>query len=1084
MRRLTHSLAASALAASIALALPTLACAAEGNAASDGAPAPAAPAVASANPSDEPAESPAGTPSAAPSATPTETPAAPPIETPSATPTETPAEGGEKDAVPAPSPSVTENLPPSGVDAPSEGVDPSGDKGTPAGNKGTPAGEKDAATGDDEAVDSPGGSPAGFTGTPEPTSAKEPTAAAEKDLSATAPASQATVSPKAGSPAATTASKTASVTGMAPSAATRSAADRKATTPAAATPAAATPAASATPSQGTALSTSAAASAGQATRSSDDRYYAPDEVCDLYRLYNPYSGEHFYTESAVERDHLSSIGWNDEGVGWTVPTKRGTPVHRLYNPFAGDHHYTTSDAERDSLVSVGWNYEGTAWLSADFSRLSVWRAYNPNTQVGTHHYTLSEYEYNSLASIGWSGESVGFYAVDPSFVRERTSTDFSQGVTSIKATVAAGDGSNAATIASTLAHDTIYLFLPSYANARSVRLAAFGPNGKSLALALSGDTTNYRSVDAKTPVDLNSFGAEKSPEGGLAFKCKEGVSATKFIHDLVVMFSANVSSVFVDSNDVAKAGRAYIEASKDHSAKAKVAVSVVDAKGATVYGEDKLGTENLSSIKGRGNMTWTNGDKKPYQISLNKKADLLQTGVKDNKNKKWILLANMNDPSLLRNTVAYDLGLELGLVGMEGTPVDLYYDGEYRGSYYLCEKTEVKKGRVDVSDLEEELEKANPGVDLESLPTARAKNSLGYEYQYVRGAKSPDDVTGGYLVELDKTYYVSQTCWFDTKIGHFSIKVPEACSKECMEYISVAFETALENYEKGVFNAEKDFSFDLDSFAKSYFVAEFLKNVDSYHSSTYFYVDKGSKTIFSGPIWDFDGSAGIRNEGPLEMSHVAYEGFNLWNAGIFEKSVPMRERLTELYQSTIRPLIDGVLLGGETAVGSKGYLHSMSYYLNQVRASQRMNEVLYGLDGWVNILKAFSTYEENYAYLRNWLKWRSGWWTRNIAKLTKDVSYPRPTYGGFDYSAVFDASYYLATCADARKYAPDGNAQKALEHFVKYGMAKGLSGSANFDVKVYRMCNEDLQKDLGNDLRAYYEHYCTYGIFQGRVGWR
>ena len=37
---------------------------------------------------------------------------------------------------------------------------------------------------------------------------------------------------------------------------------------------------------------------------------------DMYRLYNPNSGEHFYTASKGERNHLISLGWNDEGIGW------------------------------------------------------------------------------------------------------------------------------------------------------------------------------------------------------------------------------------------------------------------------------------------------------------------------------------------------------------------------------------------------------------------------------------------------------------------------------------------------------------------------------------------------------------------------------------------------------------------------------------------------------------------------------------------------------------------------------------------------------------------------------------------------
>lgn len=70
----------------------------------------------------------------------------------------------------------------------------------------------------------------------------------------------------------------------------------------------------------------------------------------LYRLYNPSSGEHFYTGSANERDVLISSGWKDEETAWSTPQEDGEPVYRLYNPSASDHHYTKSENERNGLV--------------------------------------------------------------------------------------------------------------------------------------------------------------------------------------------------------------------------------------------------------------------------------------------------------------------------------------------------------------------------------------------------------------------------------------------------------------------------------------------------------------------------------------------------------------------------------------------------------------------------------------------------------------------------------------------------------------------------------------------------------------
>ena len=60
---------------------------------------------------------------------------------------------------------------------------------------------------------------------------------------------------------------------------------------------------------------------------------------DMYRLYNPNSGEHFYTADSNERDHLTGVGWVYEGIGWRAPVQSSVPVYRLYNSNAGDHHY-------------------------------------------------------------------------------------------------------------------------------------------------------------------------------------------------------------------------------------------------------------------------------------------------------------------------------------------------------------------------------------------------------------------------------------------------------------------------------------------------------------------------------------------------------------------------------------------------------------------------------------------------------------------------------------------------------------------------------------------------------------------------
>lgn len=125
----------------------------------------------------------------------------------------------------------------------------------------------------------------------------------------------------------------------------------------------------------------------------------------MYRLYNPNSGEHFYTASEYERDHLVSVGWTYERIGWIAP-KGGSPVYRLYNPNAGEHHYTMDAGERDVLVSLGWNDEGIGWRTA--GTIPLYRQYNPNAYANNHNYTTSEVERDHLLALaGKTKASVG-----------------------------------------------------------------------------------------------------------------------------------------------------------------------------------------------------------------------------------------------------------------------------------------------------------------------------------------------------------------------------------------------------------------------------------------------------------------------------------------------------------------------------------------------------------------------------------------------------------------------------------------------------------------------------------------------------
>lgn len=156
----------------------------------------------------------------------------------------------------------------------------------------------------------------------------------------------------------------------------------------------------------------------------------------MYRLYNPNSGEHFYTADDNEAIHLRTLGWNFEGVGWYAP-KEGTPVYRLYNKNAGDHFYTASRGERNSLIRAGWTNEGIGWHSG--GNIPLYRQYNPNAKAGSHNYTTSKNENDVLTRKGWKAEGIAWHgtktgkAVSPAgtviagdYELQRNASDFSK----------------------------------------------------------------------------------------------------------------------------------------------------------------------------------------------------------------------------------------------------------------------------------------------------------------------------------------------------------------------------------------------------------------------------------------------------------------------------------------------------------------------------------------------------------------------------------------------------------------------------------------------------------------------------------
>ena len=402
----------------------------------------------------------------------------------------------------------------------------------------------------------------------------------------------------------------------------------------------------------------------------------------------------------------------------------------------------------------------------------------------------------------------------------------------------------------------VVVALPSSADSKSVTLRVGEKQTTPLYLGSScvlgqGEEVSFADV-----------GLDVSP--GAELSCPVLNKEGDVVCTLVVMRSAECASIFLSSDDPQNGGRDFVESSPDHSASAKGNMLMLDEGGSTVY------DGKLDQIKGRGNSTWA-ADKKPYQIKLKKKTDLLQSGDSSNKNKTWVLLANAYDASGVRNVVSYSLAQSIGVNSpIEFRIVDLYYDGEYRGTYLLCEKVQVNSGRVKINDLEESNDQANGGAKL--LDDVEGVNSYGNPIRYTRGVASPVDITGGYLIELDGRY-ANERSWFSVStpngLAYFVCKNPEGWSYEEADYLSCFMQDAFDALNEDGINhrtgKKTEDYIDIDSFASLYWINELAKNRDGFiFSSTYCYKDADSSTgaskLIFGPAWDFDLTLGNLND--------------------------------------------------------------------------------------------------------------------------------------------------------------------------------------------------------------------------------
>ncbi|MCH2224690.1 MAG: CotH kinase family protein [Crocinitomicaceae bacterium] len=200
----------------------------------------------------------------------------------------------------------------------------------------------------------------------------------------------------------------------------------------------------------------------------------------------------------------------------------------------------------------------------------------------------------------------------------------------------------------------------------------------------------------------------------------------------------------------------------------------------------------------------------------------------------WILLANYNDKTFLRNILAFDLFNKMGHYAPRTQLCEVVINDIYNGVYVFTEKIKRDNDRVDISrlDLDDNAGDSLTGGYIFKVDYWNGSNSWPSNYdnpnypgstvQYVYGYPDEQDIT-----QPQKTYIQGRVSEFEDALWGSN------------------FEHPTDGYRKYI---------DVLSFIDYFIVNEFARNIDGFKKSRRFHKTRDNKDslIYAGPVWDFD----------------------------------------------------------------------------------------------------------------------------------------------------------------------------------------------------------------------------------------
>ena len=327
--------------------------------------------------------------------------------------------------------------------------------------------------------------------------------------------------------------------------------------------------------------------------------------------------------------------------------------------------------------------------------------------------------------------------------------------------------------------------------------------------------------------------------------------------------SGNISTIYVST---ATGSLESVLQSKEHKELARV--TVVDENGNV----NIIKTD--ARIKGRGNSTWLNCEKKPFSIVFNEPESILGMGVSS----KWALLANAMDYSGIRNAIVYDTARSLG---MATTPdyefVDLYLNGEYNGLYMICQSAETFYERNDVDESDLYLFKSELPERLEDM---------------------------NYPLYAEDNEALIDVC------------IPEKLHSDEKDYVK----STIARLDSVISDGGDDIAdvIDIDTWIRKYLIDEVFENFDAGLASSYFYTLTSGENdkVYAGPIWDYDRVLGnthcltgtTRNPEIL-YAMQEYRGNTqrvLWYSELYSNAL-FYNKMIQVFDQEFKPIVESLI---------------------------------------------------------------------------------------------------------------------------------------------------------------------------------